>query len=63
MFPEENWEQKILDIHKYDAQIFVMGNDWEGKFDMLKAQCEVVYLDRTPDISTTEIKNSLELTF
>ena len=63
VFPEENWEQKILDIHKYDAQIFVMGNDWEGKFDMLKAQCEVVYLDRTPDISTTEIKNSLELTF
>ena len=59
VFPEENWEQKILDIHKYDAQIFVMGNDWEGKFDMLKAQCEVVYLDRTPAISTTQIKDSL----
>jgi glycerol-3-phosphate cytidylyltransferase len=59
VFPEENWEQKVYDIHKYDAQIFVMGNDWEGKFDMLKAQCEVVYLERTPAISTTQIKDSL----
>jgi len=59
VFAEETWEQKVTDIHKYDAQIFVMGNDWEGKFDMLKAQCEVVYLERTPSISTTEIKESL----
>lgn len=36
-----------------------MGNDWEGKFDELKAFCEVVYLDRTKDISTTEVKQSL----
>lgn len=61
VFPEENWEQKVLDILKYDAQIFVMGNDWEGKFDMLKTQCEVVYLDRTPAISTTLIKDSLAI--
>ncbi|MEC4023478.1 glycerol-3-phosphate cytidylyltransferase [Pseudomonas fulva] len=59
VFPEDNWEQKVSDISKYDAQIFVMGNDWEGKFDMLKEYCEVVYLDRTPAISTTEIKTSL----
>ncbi len=61
VFPEENWEQKISDIAKYDAQIFVMGNDWEGKFDLLKEHCEVIYLDRTPAISTTEIKTSLSL--
>ena len=61
VFPEENWEQKVSDISKYDAQIFVMGNDWEGKFDMLKAHCDVIYLDRTPAISTTEIKTSLSL--
>lgn len=60
VFPEKNWEQKVFDIQKYDAQIFVMGNDWKGKFDMLKAQCEVVYLERTPAISTTLIKDSLE---
>ncbi|AQW70669.1 MULTISPECIES: glycerol-3-phosphate cytidylyltransferase [Pseudomonas] len=59
VFPEDNWEQKVSDISKYNAQIFVMGNDWEGKFDMLKEYCEVVYLDRTPAISTTEIKTSL----
>lgn len=61
VFPEENWEQKVSDISKYDAQIFVMGSDWEGKFDMLKEHCEVIYLDRTPAISTTEIKTSLSL--
>lgn len=62
VFPEENWAQKVEDIQKYDAAIFVMGDDWEGKFDELKSQCEVVYLARTPDISTTAIKSSLELT-
>lgn len=62
VFPEENWAQKFEDIQKYDAAIFVMGDDWEGKFDELKSQCEVVYLARTPDISTTDIKSSLELT-
>ena len=59
VFPEQTWEQKFLDILKYDAQIFVMGSDWKGKFDMLKNQCEVVYLERTPAISTTLIKDSL----
>ncbi|NLK93723.1 MAG: glycerol-3-phosphate cytidylyltransferase [Clostridiales bacterium] len=57
--PEESWEQKITDIDKYFVDIFVMGNDWEGKFDFLKEKCEVIYLPRTPEISTTEIKRDL----
>ena len=58
--PEENWEQKRTDMHKYDVDIFVMGDDWKGKFDYLKEEgVEVVYLERTPDISTTQIKKDL----
>ena len=57
--PEESWERKITDIDKYFVDIFVMGNDWEGKFDFLKEKCEVIYLPRTPEISTTEIKRDL----
>ena len=56
---EENWEQKIDDIKKYNVDIFAMGNDWEGKFDFLKEHCDVVYLERTKDISTTQLKKSL----
>lgn len=59
VIPENNWEQKTTDVKKYNIDIFGMGNDWEGKFDELKEQCEVVYLDRTKDISTTEVKQSL----
>lgn len=59
VIPEENWEQKISDIKKYNVDIFVMGNDWEGKFDFLKNECEVIYLERTPGISTTKIKKDL----
>ena len=58
---EDAWEQKITDIKKYNIDIFVIGNDWEGKFDFLKDYCEVVYLPRTPDISTTQIKKYLQL--
>lgn len=57
VIPEESWEQKRTDIVKYGVDIFVMGNDWEGKFDELKEICEVVYLPRTPSISSTAIKN------
>lgn len=57
--PEENWEQKVSDVQKYDIDTFVMGDDWVGKFDFLKEYCEVVYLPRTPDISTTQIKQDL----
>lgn len=56
---EETWEQKLDDIDKYHVDCFVMGNDWEGKFDELRNVCEVVYLNRTPEISTTKIKEDL----
>ncbi|URM33422.1 glycerol-3-phosphate cytidylyltransferase [Cytobacillus firmus] len=56
---EENWEQKIEDVTKHDIDVFVMGDDWEGKFDFLKDYCEVVYLPRTVGISTTKIKKDL----
>lgn len=59
VIPENSWEQKREDIKKYKIDIFVMGNDWEGKFDFLKELCEVEYLERTPDISSTEIKRIL----
>lgn len=60
VIPEENWEQKITDVQLYKIDTFVIGADWEGKFDFLKDFCEVVYLSRTPEISTTQIKNDLK---
>ncbi|WP_288799442.1 adenylyltransferase/cytidyltransferase family protein [uncultured Fibrobacter sp.] len=57
---EDNWEQKISDIQKYHCDLFVMGDDWEGKFDFLKPYCEVIYLPRTQGISTTAIKKSMK---
>ncbi|MBR6103218.1 MAG: glycerol-3-phosphate cytidylyltransferase [Ruminococcus sp.] len=60
VIPEENWEQKVSDVQLYKADVFVMGDDWKGKFDFLKDYCEVVYLPRTPEISTTQIKKDLE---
>ena len=60
VIPEENWDQKISDVQKYDINTFVMGNDWEGKFDFLKPYCKVKYLERTPGISTTQIKEDLK---
>jgi len=54
--PENNWTQKKEDIKKYWIDTFVMWDDWEWKFDKLKELCEVIYLPRTPDISTTELK-------
>lgn len=60
IIPESNWEQKITDIKKYDIDVFVIGDDWEGHFDFLKNEgVEVVYLPRTPNISTTQIKKDL----
>ena len=60
VIPEENWEQKRTDIHKYDIDVFVIGDDWKGKFDFLKEEgAEVVYLPRTPEISTTKIKKDM----
>jgi glycerol-3-phosphate cytidylyltransferase len=59
VIPENNWEQKIEDIKKYSINLFVMGDDWKNEFDFLKVHCEVVYLPRTPDISTTGLKNNI----
>lgn len=53
---EESWEQKVSDIERFNIDVFVMGDDWRGEFDGLKSLCEVVYLDRTPDISSTLIR-------
>ncbi len=59
VIPEKSWEQKIADVREFKADIFVMGDDWKGKFDFLQEYCEVVYLKRTPEISTTKIKADL----
>ena len=59
VIPENNWEQKINDVKEFKVDLFVMGNDWKGKFDFLKEYCEVIYLPRTPEISTTKIKKDL----
>lgn len=60
VIPEENWQQKVQDVKEYHVDTFVMGDDWTGKFDFLKDHCQVVYLPRTPEISTTQIKNDLQ---
>ena len=59
VIPETTWQQKIDDVRLYHADIFVMGDDWLGKFDFLKSYCEVVYLPRTPEVSTTQIISNL----
>lgn len=61
VIPEENWEQKVSDVKEFKVDTFVMGHDWKGKFDFLKDYCEVVYLERTPEISTTKIKSDLKM--
>ncbi len=61
---EEYEGQKIDDIQRYDVDIFAIGSDWRGKFDYLKEYCEVVYLDRTQGVSSTELRakrNSVRL--
>lgn len=60
VIPEKTWEQKRNDILLYQVDTFVMGSDWKGKFDDLKDVCDVVYLPRTPEISTSKIKGDLE---
>lgn len=59
VIPEESWNQKVSDIYEYHVDTFVMGDDWKGKFDYLKEHCEVVYLPRTPEVSTSQIKKDL----
>lgn len=60
VIPESGWDQKRKDIQKYDIDCFVMGHDWEGKFDNLRDICEVMYLPRTEGVSSTEIKEMLK---
>jgi len=55
VFLEESLELKADYIKYYNADILVMGDDWQGKFDHLKDLCQVIYLPRTPSVSTTEI--------
>lgn len=59
VIPEMTWEQKVEDVNSYDVAIFAIGDDWQGKFDFLLKYCEVVYLERTENISTTKIKSEL----
>jgi len=63
VIPEANWEQKKNDVKKYEVDVVVMGGDWAGsdKFEYLKKYCELVYLDRTEGISTSQIKEDLQL--
>lgn len=63
VIPENNWEQKLQDVKDYKIDVVVMGDDWAGsdKFDYLKEYCEIVFLERTPGISTSQIKNDLGL--
>ncbi|WP_406870579.1 adenylyltransferase/cytidyltransferase family protein [Thioclava sp. 'Guangxiensis'] len=56
VIPEEHWEQKRRDIERLEIDIFAMGDDWAGHFDDLSDLCEVIYLERTKDVSSTEIK-------
>ena len=61
VIPEDNWDQKPRDIKMYHADVVCMGGDWAGdpRFESLKDICDVVYLNRTPGISTTEVKGRL----
>ena len=63
VIPEKNWEQKISDIKNNDVDVVVMGSDWAGsdRFDYLKEYCEVTFLERTDGISTTQIKENMDL--
>lgn len=61
VIPENNWQQKIDDVRQYCIDTFVMGDDWIGKFDFLKEYCKVIYLPRTPDISTTQRKREITM--
>lgn len=61
VFPEESWEQKREDIRRERADIFAMGDDWAGRFDALADLCQVIYLPRTRDVSTTELRQMVNL--
>ena len=60
VIPENNWDQKVTDIQDNDIDIFVMGDDWKGKFDELKKFCEVIYFPRTKGISSSKLRSILD---
>ena len=60
IIPENSWDQKISDIQKYEIDVFVMGSDWKGKFDFLEKYCNVIYLERTPEVCSTKTKEFLK---
>lgn len=57
---ENSWEQKIRDVQELKIDIFVMGDDWNGKFDFLKEYCDVIYLPRTKGVSSTMTRTHLD---
>ena len=61
VIPEESWDQKVTEVREYHIDTFVMGDDWKGEFDFLQDEgVDVVYLPRTPEVSTTQIKRDLK---
>jgi len=60
VIPEKSWEQKASDIKKYDVDIFAIGDDWYGKFNDLEEICEVLYLERTLGISSSQLKQNIK---
>lgn len=56
VIPETGWAQKRSDMKEHNIDLFAMGDDWEGKFDDLQDLCDVIYLPRTENVSTTELK-------
>ena len=61
VFLEESLQLKRDYLLKYQANILVMGDDWKGKFDCFNDICDVIYFERTPSISTTEIIERIKL--
>lgn len=62
VIPETRWEQKIDDVHEHSVDVFAMGDDWKGKFDFLLPYCQVVYLERTEGVSSSQLKAAMQLT-
>lgn len=62
VIPESSWEQKASDVERYCVDVVCMGSDWAGSrpFESLRGKCDIVYLDRTEGVSTTEVKECLK---
>lgn len=60
VIPEKTWEQKREDVVAHEVDLFAMGDDWAGKFDELRDLCDVLYLPRTENVSTTEFKELIQ---